>query len=115
MTREAFALYCSRLAPGGAILVHFSNRHLALAPVLGRVAHENGLVALARADAVAADTASGRVASEWMVMARDARDLGPLIVDPRWTPAALSQAPLWTDDFSNVAGVLRFDSPSRPR
>ena len=90
VTREAFALYCSRLAPGGAILVHFSNRHLALAPVLGRVAHENGLVALARTDAVAADTAAGRVASEWMVMARDARDLGPLIVDPRWTPAARS-------------------------
>jgi len=50
------------------------------------------------------------------VIARDARDLGPLIVDPRWVPAGRSSgAPLWTDDYSSLAGVLRFRSPSRPR
>ncbi|HXY39667.1 MAG TPA: fused MFS/spermidine synthase, partial [Vicinamibacteria bacterium] len=38
LTREAFTLYRSRLAEGGALLVHLSNRHLDLAPVLGRLA-----------------------------------------------------------------------------
>ena len=47
-------------------------------------------------------------------MARDARDVGPLIVDPRWVPVGGSRgAPLWTDDFSNVVGVLRLLSPGQ--
>ncbi len=116
VTREAFALYCSRLAPGGAILVHFGNRHLALGPVLARVAHAHGLFALAQHDAAPYERATGRMPSEWMVMVRDARDLGPLIVDPRWTPVGPSPgAPLWTDDFSSLARVLRLRSPARPR
>jgi spermidine synthase len=116
VTREAFALYCSRLADGGAILVHFSNRHLALEPILARVAHAHGLSALTQHDRAPYETASGRMPSEWMVMARDARDLGPLIVDPRWAPASQPPgAPLWTDSFSSLAGVLRWRSPTRPR
>jgi hypothetical protein len=116
VTSEAFALYGTRLAEGGAILVHYSNRHLALEPVLGRIAHAHGLFALSRADPAGPEPGSGKMASEWMVMARDARDLGPLIVDPRWVPAARSSgAPLWTDDHSSLAGVLRWRSPSRPR
>jgi hypothetical protein len=116
VTREAFELYCSRLAPGGAILVHFGNRHLALAPVLARVAHAHRLSALAQHDAAPYERATGRMPSEWMVMVRDARDLGPLIVDSRWTPVGPSpEAPLWTDDFSSLARVLRLRSPARPR
>jgi hypothetical protein len=116
VTSEAFALYCSRLAERGAILVHYSSRHLALEPVLGRVAYEHGLAALAQADPAGPEAAFGKLPSEWMVMARDARDLGPLIVDSRWIPVGQSRgAPLWTDDFSSLAGVLRFRPPVRPR
>jgi hypothetical protein len=114
VTREAFVLYFSRLSEGGAVLVHYSNRHLALEPVLGRVAHAQGLVALTEVDAGGKDAASGRMPSEWMVIARDARDVGPLIVDARWVPVGASRgAPLWTDDFSSLAGVLRLRSPGR--
>ncbi|MBL8482909.1 MAG: fused MFS/spermidine synthase, partial [Rhodocyclaceae bacterium] len=34
LTREAFALYASHLAPGGVIAVHVSNKYLDLAPVV---------------------------------------------------------------------------------
>jgi hypothetical protein len=116
VTSEAFLLYFSRLSAGGALLVHYSNRHLALEPVLGRIAHAHRWVALARADPSEPAAASGRLPSEWMVMARDARDVGPLIVDARWVPVGPSRAaPLWTDDFSNVAGVLRLRSPGPAR
>ena len=40
MTNEALGLYLSRLAPGGALAFHISNRHLTLAPVLARLALE---------------------------------------------------------------------------
>ena len=43
MTTEALGLYLSRLAPGGALAFHISNRHLTLAPVLARLALSHGL------------------------------------------------------------------------
>jgi hypothetical protein len=114
VTSEAFALYFSRLSEGGAVLVHYSNRHLALEPVLGRVAHEHGWVALAQVDPAGKEADSAKMPSEWMVIARDARDVGPLIVDARWVPVGPSRgAPLWTDDFSSLFGVLRLRSPGR--
>ena len=94
VTSEAFVLYFSRLSAGGAVLVHYSNRHLALEPVLGRVAHAHRWVALAQVDPAGPEAASGKLPSEWMVIARDARDVGPLIVDARWVPVgAVSRGP----------------------
>ena len=53
MTSEALGLYLSRLAPGGVLAFHITNRHLTLAPVLARLALNHGLtgaVAAARRD-----------------------------------------------------------------
>jgi len=114
LTREAFALYLSRLAEGGALLVHLSNRHLDLAPVLGRLADAERLVALRQADRGDPAARPPRLSSDWMVLARDARDVGPLIVDSRWVPAAAGRgAPLWTDDHASLLGVVRFRAPGR--
>jgi hypothetical protein len=109
LTREALALYLSRLAPGGVIALHISNLHLSLSPVLGRLAQAEGLTALwQREPASAGSLADGKFPSEWMVLARDARDLGRLTADPRWTaPRVQASTPLWTDDFSNILSVLR--------
>jgi hypothetical protein len=97
MTSEALALYLSRLAPGGALAFHISNRHLMLAPVLARLALSHGL----------AFRLQQSWSSEWMVMARNASDLGSLAIDARWIiPAIPPSTPLWTDDFSNILSVL---------
>ena len=107
MTSEAMALYLSRLAPGGALAFHISNRHLALAPVLARVALNHGLVIRLQQHSASQTISHGPLSSEWMVMARSEADLGSLATDRRWiTPAIPSSTPLWTDDFSNIVSVL---------
>ena len=109
LTYEALSLYLSRLAPGGVIALHISNLHLALSPVLGRLAEAQGLVALwQREPATAGSFADGKFPSEWMILARDRGDLGGLAHDPRWAaPVVRPSTPLWTDDFSNILSVLR--------
>jgi hypothetical protein len=109
LTREALAVYLSRLAPGGVIALHISNHHLSLSPVLGRLAHAQGLSALwQREPATAGSFSDGKFPSEWMVLARDAADFGALARDPRWVPPIVqANTPLWSDDFSNILSVLR--------
>jgi hypothetical protein len=109
LTREAMALYLSKLAPGGVIAMNISNVHLSIYPVVARVAQEEGLTALwQREPSTAGSLTEGKFPSEWMVMARDRRDLGSLTSDPRWSvPGIPSSTRLWTDDFSNILSVIR--------
>lgn len=106
VTDEALSLYVSRLAPGGAIAFHISNRHLQLGPIVGRLAAWHGLTSLMETDVAPAE---GKTQSRWVLVARTREDLGALVQDPRWAPpAGASQAPLWTDDFSNIISALNF-------
>ena len=38
MTKEAMAIYLKKLAPGGVVIMHVSNRHLELASVVAGIA-----------------------------------------------------------------------------
>jgi hypothetical protein len=109
MTSEAVSLYLTRLAPGGVLAFHLSNRHLSLGPVLARLALAYELTALEQYQNVSnAEAAEGKSESRWMIMGRNVSDLGTLIADRRWTtPRVEPSAPLWTDDFSNILGVFR--------
>ncbi len=111
LTREALALYLSKLAPNGILAFHISNRYLDLHGVLGALAHDAGLACLSNDDVqVTEDEAqAGKFASWWVVMARHPNDLDALTSDSGW--AALQAAPdsrVWTDDFSNIVSILRF-------
>jgi hypothetical protein len=110
VTREAFELYFERLAPGGLLAFHISNRYLDLEPVLGSLARAAGLVGLAQLDrsTTAADLASYKKPSHWVLIARRADDLVPFLGDGRWRPARQQHGAVWTDDFSNVLGVIRW-------
>jgi hypothetical protein len=104
---DAIPMYLSRLAPGGVLAFHITNRHLTLGPVLTRVGLSHGLVVRLQRQSVNQAITPERFSSEWMVMARDVRDLGSLATDPRWSVPAISRStPLWTDDFSNIFSVL---------
>ncbi|MBK9083279.1 MAG: fused MFS/spermidine synthase [Rhizobiales bacterium] len=111
MTREAFRLYMSRIAEGGALVVHISNRYMELRSVVAAIAHELGLVGVARIektpDAIARDPSNLAIGSEIVVLARRTQDLGALTTTPGWetlTPRAGVAA--WTDDYSNTLGAL---------
>jgi spermidine synthase len=110
ITREAVLLYRAKLAPGGVLVFNISNRHLELEPVLGALARA-GLVALAQDDPVVHARAwqEGKRPSQWVVMARQPADLGPLGRDPRWQPAlAPPGTPPWTDDFNSLLSAFRW-------
>jgi hypothetical protein len=109
--REAVQLYLRKLAPGGLLLFHVSNRYLDLKRVLAPLAADAGLTARACDDIVTtdADSRAGKDASIWVVMARTKADLGPLAQSFRWFPLDRQPgAPVWTDDFSNLWGALRW-------
>ena len=109
MTREALKIYFDRLNPRGLLAIHISSRYLDLEPILGNLAADAGRTARIWRDVDAVEVV-GKFASVWVVMARSPDDLGPLAGDPRWQPLARDAGPVWTDDFSNVAGALRWKS-----
>ncbi len=87
ITREAVAMFASRLKPRGVIAFHVSNRFFDLGPVLARIADDQRLVSYTRNDK---DVPPERAAeamrpSVWVVLARNERDLGQLARSaPRW-------------------------------
>ena len=107
LTREAIAVYLSRLAPNGVLAFHISNRHVDLRPVIAGLAREQGLVGRTRLDQAGAKSASGRNRSLWAVVARTPAALGALAHDERWEPLMLSDR-VWTDDFSNIWSVIEW-------
>jgi len=106
LTREAFAGYLSKLTPHGVILAHISNRHLDLAPVLANVAQSHGLVAFFGEDGRAGDFMETLKANAHLVaLARGIGDVGSIA--RIWTPLRPDpSSALWTDDFSNILGVM---------
>jgi len=106
LTREAVAVYLRRLAVGGVLAFHISNRHLDLEPVLARVADDAGLVSMIRRNRVdSGDDPSGRSSSDWLLMARSPEHLGTLGKD--WSRAhPRENVKMWTDDFSNILTLL---------
>jgi hypothetical protein len=108
ITREAIQLYLSRLAPGGMLVFHISNRSLDLSRVLAGVVARESLSGYV-SDARERDAASGLDPSCWAVIARSEADLGGLATNPRWTSLKAQPQPVvWTDDFSNLLHVVKW-------
>ncbi len=109
LTREALRLYVRHLAAGGLLLVHVSNLYFDLRPVVGLLARDAGLAALAERDEGSeAAVARGVFPSDWVAIARVSADLAELSADPRWTSIASSSARVWTDAFSNPVAAIRW-------
>lgn len=107
LTREAFALYASRLAEGGVLVVHASNRYVRLDAVAAAAARSLGLAA--RVAGGVRDDPSDPSRAIWLALARTPGDLRALDADPRWRPIEAGRGlagPLWTDDFSDLIGSL---------
>jgi hypothetical protein len=114
LTREAVRLYRAKLAGGGLIALHLSNRAIDLEPVVGRLAWDAGLVARVRHDRALTpeQRRAGKSASIWAVLASRTSDLGAMAADPRWRPARLEPGDrTWTDAYCSVIGHLVLRPP----
>lgn len=112
LTREAVTVYRRALRPGGILLAHISNDHIVLAPVLAALAKDAHSYAIDRKDddLTKEELASGKARSEWVVLS-DSKDELDLLLRGRkdWHPlAAPPGQTVWTDDWANVLGALRF-------
>jgi spermidine synthase len=111
LTREALQLYMKKLTPDGVLAFHISNKYLDLAPTLGNQARDAGLVSLLRDDIAVsqAEIDAGKFPSNWLVMARRESGLRGLDRDARWQPVPMKRgARIWTDDYSNLLGIIRW-------
>jgi spermidine synthase len=109
LTEEAIRLYLDKLAPGGMIVFHLSNRYFNLAPIVASTARDLGLVSLMRVSP--AGTIEGTTlpyyASIVAVLARKPEDFGALADMQGWKPITLKPgAKSWTDDHSNLLQAL---------
>ena len=112
LTREALALYRSKLRPDGLIAVNVSNRYLTLQPVLGKLAQDAGLACVTQEDRRSEDDGRRDTdASDWVVMAGRERTLRAVAPGRKGWEAcpAPDGTPVWTDDFSNIIGVIDLD------
>lgn len=111
VTREALALYRSRLAPAGLLAFHISNRYVDLEPVMAELAADAGLRCLgwARTAVSERERRAGAFGSHWVVMGRSGEHLDGVEASGPWRRLAGGRPRfLWTDRFSNVLGVLRW-------
>jgi spermidine synthase len=109
ITREALALYLQKLASGGILAFHITNRHLDLEPLLADLAEDAGLAGLYQHDVVGVDefTRTGRMESRWVLMCRNPLQLRALSSNPRWQPLQpRATLRIWTDDYASVFSVF---------
>jgi SAM-dependent methyltransferase len=111
LTREALDLYKEKLAPNGILAFNISNRYLDLEPVLGALAQDAGLLCWAQADRELSDEEkkAGKAPSQWVLMAVHETDVGQLRNGP-WQVVKRQKKPaVWTDDFSNIFSVFKWE------
>ena len=108
LTREAVAGYRSRLAPGGVIAMHVSNRHMELANVVAAVAAAEGFVVYFKQDDLANNFINDyRANAEVVALARSDADLGDLPQRRGWRKIVpRADVPAWTDDYSDVLRAI---------
>ncbi|MBI5129576.1 MAG: fused MFS/spermidine synthase [Rhodopseudomonas palustris] len=105
-TREAMAIYKSKLAPQGAVLMHVSNRHLELTSVVVGIAAANGMQSWAYSDDPERN-AEYVFATAVVISARAPEDVGGIATSTDWTltPPRPHQR-VWSDNYSNVLGAV---------
>jgi SAM-dependent methyltransferase len=91
LTREAFRTYFRHLKPDGILVVNITNNYLDLAPVMERAAD-----------------ASVCFSSSWaLIMDRRTWEAHPTLHSGARLLRPVRKFRIWTDDFSNMFGILR--------
>jgi spermidine synthase len=121
LTAEAFRLYVDSLRPGGLLIIHASSRRLDLASLVARAIVNQGFTALEIRNQTLKRFYSER--SVWIVGSRDLQRIEAIersvqqrakqaelaaeaLRTRRPSEGELRDIPLWTDDYSDLFGVV---------
>jgi hypothetical protein len=105
LTAEAIDVYLRHMQPGGVIVFNVTNRYIALAPVIQKIADSKGLHGALVHDE--ADNTPFR-ATDYVLVARDPQALmRHPIRGATSAPEPIASLEPWTDDFNNLFGVLK--------
>ena len=107
LTTEAMALYRSRLSPGGFMLFHLSNRHMALEPVAAGLLQSAGMTGLAQTH-FPDPPRPGTRASLWVMGAESMDGLAPFAEGGRWRRLAPATPRPWSDDYWNFLEAIKW-------
>ncbi len=122
MTKEAFEGYRAALSDQGVIAAHVTNRHLELMPVVSRLGHSIGFQSIQLTTMGVPGYQSQ--AARWVFLSASPERLAALTKTLRRlhmrmrlgdnslrvnepSPADIEAAPLWTDEYTDLFGVLK--------
>jgi spermidine synthase len=104
ITKEAIQLYLQKLASGGVLLIHISNRYLDLSPMLAAISQQLKLISLFYSDN---NNGEYIFPSTWVAMSQNNED-GSNLKRIGWQPLVSNgKTQAWRDDFSNIISVLK--------
>ena len=108
ITQQALDLYLSKLARGGILAFHISNRSLDLKPILADLAESRNLVCIGFDD-LNPGSFEGKDPSQWVVMAHSAPEISNLSINSQWQQLkGRGDRRVWSDDFSNIISAIRW-------
>jgi hypothetical protein len=109
LTVEALRMYMSKLAPGGILILHLSNRHLDLMRPAMAGASAVGATALQQTRLAEGDGVKANIwnaSEEAVIAAKSGAALGSFASDRRWSKADANGVKPWTDDYTDLFGAL---------
>jgi spermidine synthase len=106
LTREAIALYLSRLKGDGLLVIHISNRHMELQSVVSALARDAGVAVKTRTQTTKPESLGDPVPSAVAVFARHPENLARYTGELGWNPPPDNNVSVWTDDYSNILGAI---------
>lgn len=104
LTREALALYLSKTSERGIVVLHLSNRHLALVSEAARVAGAiNAPTLYRKSERVQTPFAFGGLATSVMVVSRSPETLAQMaFASADWRVLTPPPGRPWSDDYVNI-------------
>jgi hypothetical protein len=109
LTREALALYRRHLQPDGIVAFHVSNQYINLEPEVAAIADDAGLRAMSVHSH--GDDQNGLYYADWiLVTANQAFLAQPEIVNTAFPTPLRADVRLWTDNYSSVFPLLKWQS-----
>lgn len=110
ITREALALYRSKLALHGIIAFHVSNNHLDLFKVAAALAKDANMVSYNALHEPSKELKKLTVQkSHWVMLARKDEDMTSLLQDPLFVKNQKHDSShVWTDDFTNIISIYKW-------